>query len=117
MISLQERIAQKAIEAIKSESDFEIERVYGKAKFGLHSGRAGCDWEDGTKEGDYIVHYDFCIFKGDFSGCSGPLSKKEFTKHFSDIDSGIKWVDGFLKRRNIVGYETLENTTEQLTFF
>lgn len=106
---------KKVVEAIKNESDFRVERIYRKHKFELRSSRASCDWRNGiTKEGDYIVLYNFC---NSYDGYGGPLHREDLDKNFNDVDNAIKWIDNFLKSMNIKGYKSLDNIGEQLTLF
>lgn len=106
---------KKVVEAINNESDFKIERIYRKYKFELCSSRANCNWRNGiTKEGDYIVLYNFCSCYG---GYGGPLDREDLNKHFNNVDNATKWIDNFLKSMNIEGYKSLDNIGEQLTLF
>lgn len=106
---------KKVVEAIKNESDFRVERIYRKHKFELRSSRASCDWPNGiTKEGDYIVLYNFC---NSYGGYGGPLDREDLDKNFNDVNNAIKWIDNFFKNMNIKGYKSLDNIGEQLTLF
>ena len=91
-------------ESIKNKMDFEIEREYKGYQLWLKSSRAATDFMDGTKEGDYIVLENFSTKTG---GGGGPLSGKRL-KELESIDKLTRHLDKFIARREIDGYETID---------
>ena len=95
-----EEISQK----IKNKADFEIERKYKGYNLWLKSSRAGVDFMDGTKEGDYIVLENFSTKT---RGGGGPLSGERL-RELKNVDKLTRHLDRFLAHREIEGYETID---------
>lgn len=89
---------------IKSKTDFEIERECKGYQFRLHSSRAGVDFKDGTREGDYIVGVDFSTSD---RGWGIPISGEQL-KELEDVNKLRKYVDKQLGKSRIDGYETID---------
>lgn len=90
-------------ENIKSKVDFEIERECKGYQFSLHSSRAGVDFKDGTKEGDYIIWIGFSTSK---RGWGRPISGEQL-KELEDVNKLRKYIDKQLGESRIDGYETI----------
>lgn len=90
-------------ENIKNKADFEIERKYKEYKFLIGSSRAGIDFEDGTKEGDYIIGMDFTTTD---RGWGIPISGERL-KGLEDENKLRNFIDKELGRSRIEGYETI----------
>ncbi len=114
-ITLQE--CEAIVNSVATQGDFELEATHNKKySFRLRNGKAGIDFADGTKQGEYIVHGGFSKLYGDYAGIGFPLTGDDL-EIFETAETLLKWVDDLIKSRNIEGYETLENTVEQLTLF
>lgn len=101
-------ITHKEIETvsknIKNETDFEIEKDCKEYRFRLNSSRAGVDFDDGTKEGDYIVGIGFSASS---RGWGMPISG-ESLRELKNVDELRKYIDKHLGESRIEGYETIE---------
>lgn len=89
------------VQAIKNKEEFEIENKYKNHAIWIKNSIAGVDFYDGTKKGDYIVLINYSTID---SGSGGPVSGKKL-KGFQDINNLKEYLDKFLERRNIKGYE------------
>jgi hypothetical protein len=82
--------------------------------FTLYNSNAGCDWDEGTKKGDYFVSIGYNVHD---AGGGSPITISEFLKGFDTYENAVKQIDKYLKHFTEYGYTTLENTFEQLTLF
>lgn len=108
-MKLYDFITHKEIEvianSIKNKIDFmAIERKVKAYEFRIRSSRAGTDFKDGTKEGDYIIAIGFeAINRGNGRPISG-----ERLKVLGDADKLTKYLDNYMKGNKIEGYEGID---------
>lgn len=95
---------EKVVKNIRGKIDFEVERKYKGYEFRFHSSRAGVDFENGTKEGDYILGMDFSTSD---RGWGIPISGEQL-RELEDVNKLRKYIDEQLAKSRIEGYETIE---------
>lgn len=101
-------------QAVEKQEPFEYEKTKGKISFRLHNFYASTNWNEETKEGDYLVSIGYDYQTG---GCGSPVSRDKFLQRFETYETATKYIDKFIGRLEEYGYETLENTVEQTTLF
>lgn len=104
-------------EHVEKQQHFEFEKIYQKVELSFHSSHARCDFADGTKNGEYIILYNYNVMKGNYASGGGHISSNEFFEAFADFDKSIMWIDSFLSSQKIPGYTEVKNVQLQLSFF
>ena len=99
---------------MKKQEPFDYEKVVKKVRFTLHNFYSLHSWNEEVKEGDYRVSIGYGT---PTCGGGSPMSISEFMQRFETYETATKYIDKFIGRLDDYGYETLENTVEQLTLF
>ena len=110
---------QTILEAVQREISFDYSKlIENKFSFRLESSTAGCDWEDGTKKGDYLVWFKIEKKFGDYHGFGYAIPAKEFMENMGDYEQCTKEFDRIIDRMGVMKecYVKMEDTTEQLGF-
>lgn len=109
---------QVILEAVRQETEFEYNKTIDKFTLRLDSSTASCDWEDGTKKGDYLVGINIENKSGGYCGAGYAISAKEFLECAGDYEQCTKYFDRFISGTGILkdSYIKIEDTAEQLGF-
>lgn len=89
---------------IKNKVDFNHEREHKGYEFGIYSTRAGVDFKDGTKKGDYII---CVVFDTRGRGWGRPLSGEKL-RELENANELKKYIDERLGESRIEGYERID---------
>lgn len=99
------------MESVRSKGDFEHRAEHKKYEVEIHSGYAGCDWRNGIKDGNYIVHCGFQKRYGDYCGSGCAYSINEFLEFSGTYQSLLDFIEKGLKH---IGAEITEDVQMRL---
>ena len=91
-------------ESIERESDFKINKNHKGYELSISNGKAGVDFYDGTKKGDYII---LIGLQTSTRGWGAPVTGKEL-KELQDTNNLKKYIDKRLGKSRINGYGTMD---------